>query len=201
MAAIVYTIRTIVPDFPGSPAIDPNDNIVLVDASRVPAGAQPLPFLLELSQVVSGQQITIKKIDAIENIIDIRDGGGGLIIDGQFNYLLIGQGSEVTFVADKEGNDPIQWSWKIIGEVRRGTSGQTTLLAGTTSVTVNTLLVGPQPDQVERDNILLTPLSDPEGPLWVTLTEHNFTIQASAAPTTDVPIAYLIMSEPFRTNR
>jgi hypothetical protein len=207
MAPIVYAIRTIVLDGTFTPTVDPNDNIVLVDASRIPAGAQPFPLILRVNQVSSGQQITVKKIDAIENMVDIRDASGtGPIdgaapIDGLFNYLLMGQGSEVTFVADKEGNVPRQWSWKIVGEVRRGTSGQTTLRAGTTSVTVHTLAAAK-----ETSNILLTPLRDPEGSLWVvvpdpSIEEHSFTIQVSAAPTSDVPIAYLIMNEPFRTNR
>jgi hypothetical protein len=117
--------------------------------------------------------------------VDIRDIVGATI-DGQSNYLLVGQFSEVTIVADKEGIDPNKWKWRIVGEVRQQVVGQTTLVTGTTSVTVS------DPATTATSNILLTPLSNPGGQLWVTRAGGSFTIQASAAPTSDVPITYLI---------
>ena len=66
--------------------------------------------------------------------------------------------------------------------------GQTTLPSGQTSVIVNTSAATP------TSNILLTPLDNPRGQLWVTRATGSFTIHTSVAPGTDVPIAYLIIN-------
>lgn len=71
----------------------------------------------------------------------------------------------------------------------QGTSvGQATLLAGKTSVTVTTSAATPS------SNILLTPLGNPGGDLWVTRAAGSFTIHSSKAPTASLSIAYLIIN-------
>lgn len=42
--------------------------------------------------------------------------------------------------------------------------------------------------------VLLTPQANPGGQLWVSLKKGSFSIHSSAAPTQDVPIAYLIIN-------
>ncbi len=66
--------------------------------------------------------------------------------------------------------------------------GQATLPRGQTSVAVNT------PAATPTSNILLTPLDNPRGQLWVTRAAGSFNIHVSAAPRQDVPIAYLIIN-------
>lgn len=66
--------------------------------------------------------------------------------------------------------------------------GQAILRSGNTSVTVNTSVATP------ASNIMLTPLGDPAGRLWLTLGSGTFTINSSAAPTNDVVIEYLIIN-------
>jgi hypothetical protein len=66
--------------------------------------------------------------------------------------------------------------------------GQATLAAGKTSVTVTTSAA------TTSSNILLTPLGNPGGNLWVTRASGSFTIHASKAPTVNLSIAYLIIN-------
>ena len=66
--------------------------------------------------------------------------------------------------------------------------GQATLSMGETSVTVNSAAAK------ATSNILLTPLGDPGGQLWVTRAAGSFTIQTSTAPLTNVDIAYLVIN-------
>jgi hypothetical protein len=66
--------------------------------------------------------------------------------------------------------------------------GQAILPAGSTSVTVTTKAATPV------SNILLTPLADPAGRLWLTLGSGSFTINSSSPPTSDVPIEYFIVN-------
>jgi hypothetical protein len=66
--------------------------------------------------------------------------------------------------------------------------GEVTLPAGATTVTVKSTAAGMQ------SLILLTPLGNPNGQLWVTRAQGSFTINASAAPTSDLSIAYLIIT-------
>lgn len=66
--------------------------------------------------------------------------------------------------------------------------GQATISKGQTSVTVSTSAATPS------SNILLTPLGNPKGTLWVTRATGNFTIEISAAPASDLAIAYLIIN-------
>lgn len=71
----------------------------------------------------------------------------------------------------------------------QGTSvGQATLLAGKTSVTVTSSAA------TASSNILLTPLGNPLGNLWVTRAAGSFTIHASKAPPSNLSIAYLIIN-------
>ncbi len=73
-------------------------------------------------------------------------------------------------------------------QVQGNAVGRAELPAGQSSVTVPAAAATP------ASIIVLTPQSDPQGQLWVTATTGAFTIQASAAPTSDVPIAYLIIN-------
>jgi hypothetical protein len=66
--------------------------------------------------------------------------------------------------------------------------GQAILRAGSISVTVSTSVATP------TSNIMLTPLDDPAGRLWVTLGSGTFTINSSASPTNDVVIEYFIIN-------
>lgn len=66
--------------------------------------------------------------------------------------------------------------------------GQVTLSLGQTSVTVNTAAAK------ASSNILLTPLGDPGGQLWVTCAAGNFTIRTNTAPLSNVDIVYLIIN-------
>ena len=66
--------------------------------------------------------------------------------------------------------------------------GQVVLSAGSTSVSVTTKAATPV------SNILLTPLADPAGRLWLTLGSGTFTINSSSPPTSDVPIEYFIVN-------
>ena len=66
--------------------------------------------------------------------------------------------------------------------------GQATIAAGHTSVTVTTSAA------TATSNVLLTLLSKYKGTLWVTLAAGSFTINCSAAPTSPIKIAYLIIN-------
>ena len=66
--------------------------------------------------------------------------------------------------------------------------GQATIAAGATSVTVTTSAA------TASSNILLTPLANPKANLWVTRAAGSFTIHASAAPSINLTIAYLIIN-------
>jgi hypothetical protein len=64
-------------------------------------------------------------------------------------------------------------------------SGQATIPAGATSVTVNHGLI------CTPSKVLVTPLAQPPGPIWVSdITSSQFTINTSTLPTTDLPIAW-----------
>lgn len=73
-------------------------------------------------------------------------------------------------------------------QIQSDAVGQATLPQGQTTVTVNTGAV------TTVSNILLTPLADPQGRLWVTRDQGSFTIHASQAPGGDIAIAYLIVN-------
>jgi hypothetical protein len=73
-------------------------------------------------------------------------------------------------------------------QVQGNAVGQATLLAGHSSVTVTTSAA------TASSNILLTPLANPKANLWVTRAAGSFTIHASAAPTSNLSIAYLIIN-------
>ena len=79
---------------------------------------------------------------------------------------------------------------RVVGhmQVQGDSVGQAILPAGSTAVTVTTAAATPS------SNILLTPLGNPNGSLWVTLASGSFTIHASAAPGSNLPIAYLIIN-------
>jgi hypothetical protein len=79
---------------------------------------------------------------------------------------------------------------QVFGRVAIGGSavGQATISKGQTSVTVSASAATPS------SNILLTPLGDPKGTLWVTRAMGSFTIEISAAPASDLAIAYLIIN-------
>jgi hypothetical protein len=66
--------------------------------------------------------------------------------------------------------------------------GQAILPAGNTAVTVTTAAA------TLSSNILLTPLGNPNGSLWVTRANGSFTINAGAAQGSNLPIAYLIIN-------
>ncbi|GAC1347339.1 MAG: hypothetical protein NVSMB27_12550 [Ktedonobacteraceae bacterium] len=66
--------------------------------------------------------------------------------------------------------------------------GVATLRKGDTSVVVTTPVV------TAESLVLLTPHANPGGQLWVNVKKGIFSIQTSAAPTQDVPIAYLIIN-------
>jgi hypothetical protein len=66
--------------------------------------------------------------------------------------------------------------------------GQAILPAGSTSVTITSKAATP------ISNILLTPLADPAGRLWLRLGSGTFTINSSSPPTSDVPIEYFIIN-------
>src|SRR5205085_11474688 len=73
-------------------------------------------------------------------------------------------------------------------QVQSDAVGQATLRAGKTSVTVKTSAA------TTNSNVLLTPLADPKANLWVTPATGSFTIHASAAPSSDLLIAFLIIN-------
>ena len=73
-------------------------------------------------------------------------------------------------------------------QVQGNSIGQATLPGGATSVTVNT------PAATTASNIILTPLGNPGGQLWVERAAGSFTILTSAAPANDVPVTYLIIN-------
>jgi len=76
-----------------------------------------------------------------------------------------------------------------IVQIQGNAVGQATLPAGKkTSVTVTTSAA------TTSSNILLTPLGNPNGNLWVTRAAGSFTIHASTAPKTALSIAYLIIN-------
>jgi hypothetical protein len=63
--------------------------------------------------------------------------------------------------------------------------GQATIPANATSVTVNHGLI------CTPSKVLVTPLAQPPGPIWVSdITNTSFKINVSLAPTTDLPIAW-----------
>jgi len=66
--------------------------------------------------------------------------------------------------------------------------GQVTLPAGQTSVTVTT------PAATPSSNVLLTPLNNYKGTVWVTRTSGSFTINASNVQTNNVVFTYLIIN-------
>lgn len=73
-------------------------------------------------------------------------------------------------------------------QVQGNSVGQATLAAGKTSVTVTTSAA------TASSNILLTPLGNPGGNLWVVRASGSFTIHASKAPSANLSIAYLIIN-------
>jgi hypothetical protein len=74
-------------------------------------------------------------------------------------------------------------------QVQGNAVGQAILPAGSmSSPPVNT------PAATTVSNIILTPLGNPGGQLWVDRAAGSFTIHTSAAPASDVPIAYLIIN-------
>ena len=73
-------------------------------------------------------------------------------------------------------------------QVKGNSVGQATIAAGHTSVTVTTSAA------TTASNVLLTLLSMYKGTLWVTLAAGSFTINCSAAPTSSIKIAYLIIN-------
>lgn len=73
-------------------------------------------------------------------------------------------------------------------QVQGNAVGQATLLAGKTSVKVNTQAATP------TSNIMLTPLGNPGGQLWVILGNGSFTIQVSSPPSNNVVIEYFIIN-------
>jgi hypothetical protein len=73
-------------------------------------------------------------------------------------------------------------------QVQGNAVGQATLAAGRTSVTVTTSAA------TSSSNILLTPLGNPQGNLWVIRASGSFTIHSSRAPSVNLSIAYLIIN-------
>jgi hypothetical protein len=73
-------------------------------------------------------------------------------------------------------------------QVQGNAVGLATLLAGHTSVTVTTSTA------TASSNVLLTPLANPKANLWVSRAAGSFTIHASAAPSANLSIAYLIIN-------
>jgi hypothetical protein len=64
-------------------------------------------------------------------------------------------------------------------------TGQATIPAGATSVTVNHGLI------CTPTKVLITPLAQPPGYVWVSnITSSQFTINTSTSPTTDLPVAW-----------
>jgi hypothetical protein len=66
--------------------------------------------------------------------------------------------------------------------------GQATIPAGSSSVMVSS------PAATSISNVLLTPLGNPNGSLWVTRANGSFTINASAAQSSSLSIVYLIIN-------
>ena len=73
-------------------------------------------------------------------------------------------------------------------QIQGNSVGQATLLAGKTSVTVTTSAA------TTTSNILLTPLGNPQGNLWVIRASGSFTIHSNKAPSVSLSIAYLIIN-------
>ncbi len=73
-------------------------------------------------------------------------------------------------------------------QVQGNAVGQAVLPAGKTSVKVNT------PAATPTSNIMLTPLGNPGGQLWVILGNGSFTIQVSSPPQNNVVIKYFIIN-------
>ncbi|HEY6408371.1 MAG TPA: hypothetical protein VIY29_12960 [Ktedonobacteraceae bacterium] len=96
------------------------------------------------------------------------DGGGGI---GVVAYSPNGTALKV--------NGPMQLTGSAVG--------QATIPAGKNLVTVTSSVA------TASSNILLTPLGNPKGNLWVTRTSGSFTIHA-ATQSVSLPIAYLIIN-------
>ena len=184
---IEYAVRTIAPVTNTVVNIGADDSIIFVDGSR--AGfVLVLPDLTPPAPRITGRKFTAKRVDDPTNnphsvFFEVLGGG---TIDGKTTYPPNPFNGEtfsgtVTFVADET-------EYKIVQQ-ENDAIGQTRLLANTSSVTVNTTAATP------TSTILLTPLDNPEGHLWITRAAGSFTIKASVAPTRDVPIAYLIKNE------
>jgi hypothetical protein len=112
----------------------------------------------------------------------VGEGGSGT---GVYGYSDVGSSGFGVIAYSPNGtalqvNGPMQ--------LKGSSVGQATLAAGKTSVTVTS------PAATASSNILLTPLGNPLGNLWVTRATGSFTIHASKAPTSNLSIAYLIIN-------
>jgi hypothetical protein len=119
--------------------------------------------------------------------------GVGVYANSQNGVALHGIGDFGTGVmAESGGGIALQVIGRI--QVRRTEDpltqivGVATLRKGDTSVVVTT------PAVTAVSLVLLTPHANPGGQLWVDVKQSIFAIETSAAPTQDVPIAYLIIN-------
>lgn len=119
--------------------------------------------------------------------------GVGVYANSQNGIALHGSGDFGTgVVAESGGGVALQ----VIGRIQvRGTEDPLTQIVGVATLRKgDTSVVVTAPAVTAESLVLLTPHANPGGQLWVDVKTGIFAIQTSAAPTQDVPIAYLIIN-------
>jgi hypothetical protein len=119
--------------------------------------------------------------------------GMGVYANSQDGIALHGIGDFGTgVVAESGGGVALQ----ITGRIKvRATENPLTQIVGVATLHKGDTSVAVTTDVVTGDSlVLLTPHANPGGQLWVKAKKGIFVIHTSAAPTQDVPIAYLIIN-------
>jgi hypothetical protein len=141
------------------------------------------------SESSSGTAIEAFAFNVLSNAVSGRnDSGTGLYGRSDSGMAIHGFsfGSGIGIVAQNDSGTALRVSGHM--QMFGNAVGKATLSAGQTAVTVSTSAA------TKSSNVLLTPLANPKANLWVTRAAGNFTIHASAAPSSNLAIAYLIIN-------